>query len=286
MANETEISNAAKPTNVVSDAISAALVQAVVCVPHVYAEDLPVGTNVKLFRKDGSLTAEAVSESATYNFSASSELTQSTITATAVKTAVVSKLTVEAQQFTSIDMNKIAMEQGKAIARKLDDDVLALFDGLTNVVTATNVLTVADIMQGAYTVRSALAGGIGRRLIGIFDYKGIFEVQKELMLSAASALTQAPLITLLTGLPQANGYVGSVPGVDLYQTDGLSTTGGDDQAAVFNPETCFAGVYSPSVQTRQVWVGSGGFWDEIASFVFSHVVEWNDTAGVEVRSDT
>lgn len=286
MANETEISNAAHATDVISDAISAALVQSVVVLPHVYAENLPVGTAVKKFRKDGSLTAETVTESSSYTFSASSELTQTSVDCTAVKAAVATKLTFEAQTFTQINVPKIASEQGRALARLLDDDVLALFTGFTNSVTASSIMTVADLMKAAYTVRASLAGGIGEKLVGILDYKGVFEIQKELMQSAAAALSQAPLITLLTGLPQLNGYCGSIPGVDIYQTNGLEVTGTDDIAAVFNPSTTFCGIYSPSVTTVLIQAGSAGGWTEVYSYLMRDTKEWNDTAGVKVFSDT
>jgi hypothetical protein len=286
MAYETELSNSAKVTNVLSDGISAALVQNVVALPHVYAEDLPRGTMIKLWRKDGSLTAEAVSETSAYTPSASSELTQSTITATVAKTVCVSKLTVEAEQFGNIDLSKLAVEQGKAIARKLDADVVALFAGIATTVTASSILTVADVLQAAYSVRASLAGGIGAKLRGIFDYKGVFEIQKELLQSGGAALTNPELITLLTGLPQLNGYVGSLPGVDIYQTSGLPLSTSDDTGCVFNPETCFAGMYSPSVTVKPTWIGTAGFLTEVASYVFSSVVEWNDLAGCRVLSDT
>ncbi len=286
MAYETEISNSAKVTNVISDGISAALVQAVVGLPHVHTEDLPKGTAIKLWRKDGSLTAEAISESAAYTPSANSEFTQTTISSTATKTVVMSKLTAEAAQFGNIDLAKLAVEQGKAIARKLDADLYALFPSLATVVTATSILTVNDVLQAAYSVRASLAGGIGQRLVAILDYKGVFELQKELMNSGAAVLAQPGMTSLLSGLAQLNGYAGQLPGIDVFQTSGLATNGGDDEAAVFNPETCFAGVYSPSVIVKQIDVGIGGFWTELDSYVFSNVVEWNDLAGVLLKSDT
>lgn len=289
MANETEISNSAHVTDVISDGISAALVEQVVCLPHVYSEDLPVGTAVKLFRKDGSLTAENINESASYTFSASSELTQTTVSATAVKTVCVSKNTIESQQFGLIDNAKLIREQAAAIARKLDDDVLALFSGFTGntAVTSTNILTVADIMQAVYSVNAAYASPMNGQLVGIFDFKGINEVRKELVASGASVFSMPSMATLLANMPEKpKGYAGSLPGVDLYQIAGLPTSGGDDVALVFNPALAFAGMYSPSVITKMVWVGSGGFWDEIASILFNKVVEYNDTAGCRVLSDT
>ena len=95
MAFETELSNIIHRTDDISAAISAELVETVVVLPTIYTEDTTGGTNVKKFRKDGSLVAEAVAESAAYTFSANSELTQTSSTATATKIAVASKLTVE-----------------------------------------------------------------------------------------------------------------------------------------------------------------------------------------------
>ena len=98
MANETELGNFNHPTDVLSDAISAALVQNIVVMPLIYMENLAGLVNVKEFQKDGSLVAEELAESAPYTFGAGSELTQTSVTSTATKFACVSKVTVEAQQ--------------------------------------------------------------------------------------------------------------------------------------------------------------------------------------------
>lgn len=286
MAYETELGNIAHKTDDISDGISAALVQSVVVVPLIYKEDLPVGTATKLFRKDGSLVASEVAESGTDAADGNWELTQATVSATAAKQLAATKLTVEAQQFGQMDEMKIMRYQGEAIARLLDDNVLALFDNFSNQVTATTILTVDDILQAAYTVRNALAGRAGT-LLGVFDYKGIMEVQKEIMASGAAAYAQAQFTTLLGNLPATSGFRGSVPGVLLYETDGLPTASTDDVALVFNPEIAFAGMYSQSVNTRMAWHGADeGMYDQIDSWVFSQVVEWNDAAGCGVKSDT
>lgn len=290
MSYETEYANITKPTNVISAGISAALVQAVVVVPHVHAEPLPVGTMVKLARKAGYLTAASLSESSAWTYSAENtdELKETSVTVTAAKTAAMCKVTVEAQDFTSINLAAVAAEEGRAIARILDDNVLTLFSALNGgtAVTSSSTLTVADIMQAAYLVRANLANRNGGNMVGIFDYKGVFEIQKELIQSGGAALANRELITLLTGLQQLNGYVGSVPGVDIFATDGLTTGSSDDYAAVFNPEIAFFGMYSPAPVVKMIDIVSGGFWTEIGSYVYSAVAEWNDGAGICVKSDT
>lgn len=287
MAYETEKSNIIGPTDVLADGAAAALVQSIVVVPLINATDLPVGTDTKKFMQEGSLTSQtAISESATYNFDAGSEYTESSVSLTAAKDVVISKVTVEALKFKRINPARIAQLQGQALARGLDDAVLALTPGFSGGVTATSILTTDDVVEAVYVVNSGLAGLKGQNLRGIIDYKGQKELIKELKNSGALAWSHADQISLLKGLIAPNGYVGSLPGVDLFATDGLPTTGGDDVGLVFNPESAFAAMYDTGVSTEMVWVGSGGLYWEITSYVFNKVAERVDAAGARLRSDT
>lgn len=288
MAFETELSNIAKQTDVISDAISAYLLQRAVVVPLIYSENLPVGTNVKKFRKAGNLVAEALAESTAYTFSANSEITQSTITCTAAKQVVVTKLTVEANQFTSMSPEQIANEQGAALARLLDDNVLTLFSGFTgNTAPDTGTaLTVEGLMEGAYRVSSAGAPRIGANLYAVVEHKGAFEIKKQLIQSGAAIFAQASQSSLVAGREVASGYQGSIPGVDVFSTDGIPTNSSNDENLVFNPDIAFCSIYGSVVTMPPVWKGSEGYWWEISSLVFSDVKEWNDGAGCRVLADT
>lgn len=287
MANETENANIIGPTDVISDAIAAALVQGIVVVPLIASESVPENTAVKLFRQEGSLAAtDGVAESSAYSFSSSSEYTETSVSATAAKTVVASKITVEALRFKNFDVAKTARLQGEALARTLDDNVLALFSGFNNGVTAASIATPDIWLDGVYTVNSSLAGLKGRNLTGVADYKAINELRKHLINSGATAYSHQSMITLLEGKTTPTGYAGSLPGADLYETDGLPTTGGDDIGLVFNPEMAFGAMYDSSVTTNVVWVGSSGLWWEVTSYIFNKVVEWVDAAGCKVRSDT
>lgn len=287
MANETELANIIGPTDVISDGITPALVSRVVALPLIYTEALPMGTNVKKFRKEGSLTAEAIAESAAYTFSASSEYTETSVTATATKFGVISKITLEANKFRNLTPERLIMKQAEAIARDLDDEVLALFSGFSTQVTATSTLTVDDILQAVYLVQSGTSGVSGRRLRGIFDFKGINEIRKEIIGSTAVAWSHSEMVGILAGLQEPNGYVGSLAGVDLFQTSGLPLATADDVALVFDPELAFASMIGDSVDTyvSPMKGSEGGYW-EVASYQFYDVVEWNDAAGVGVLSDS
>lgn len=283
MANETELSNISHITDVLSDVMSPAFQDAAVTPALIYAENCPTDTNVKKFTKEGALTAEALSESSAYTFSSSSEYTETAVSATATKGVVVSKLTVEAQRFSSIDMNRIGTAQAKAIARLFDDDVLALFSSLSNQVTATSTLTVPDMFDAQYTIFNAKTPP--GQLVALLEYKGANEIKKDIVTSAAPVFSNNIMLDIFDGPPQANGYVGSLPGIDIFQTSGQPTSGGDDVAAVWHPEWCFAAIVDSAIGVRPQW-NSTGFWDELSSWLFYDIVEWNDGAGCGLLSDT
>lgn len=291
MAYETERANIIQQTNVISDAISPALVQRVVVAPLIYSEDLPATTPVKLFRKDGYLTAEEVNESAVLAVDgAEQEVTQSSITATAVKLAAASIVTVEAERFGQLNAAQIARYIGEAIARDWDDEVLALFSGVSGTVTCTSTAVAEKLLDAVYTVRSSTAGVSSGMLTAVLDYKAILELRKDIITSAASVWTQPSLTSLLAGVTATNGYVGDLPGVRLYETNGLPTSGTDDIACVFDGALAFASMASPSVDVRAKWLGAGdgtrGFATEYTGHFFCDVVEWNDGAACGFLSDT
>lgn len=287
MTYETELANIGHATDVVSDAISAALVQRVVLLPHIFAEDLPADTNVKLFRKSGSLTADKQSESASITFSADEEITETEVTVTATKTAIATKLTYEAQRFSRMNIAGVAQEQGRAIGRDLDDNGLALFSSISaNSVTASTILTADDLLEAAYKVRSGTAGQASPRLVAILHYKGVYELQKELVSSGAASFGTEMMLSLLAGMPQPNGYRGSIANVDIFETDGLPTSGGDNVQAVFDPAIALCGMYSPAPMVKLIEAGSAGGWTEVYSCVFDDVKIWNDAALCKLNSDS
>lgn len=286
MANETELSNFIIKANEISAAIAPAFVDASVCMNLVHAETCSPDSNVIKFRKSGSLTAATLAESTAYTYSASSELTDTSITATAVKAAVVSKLTVEAQRFgTSLaSLDRLAAEQGRALARLFDDTVIALFTGFSQLVTATSTLTVDNLLDAQYTIFSG--GTPPGRLCFVGHYKGVNELGKVALNTNASAFTNPNFLDLI-GQPKANNFKGSIADIDVYQTSGHATTGGDNRQAMFHPDLAFCCALGGAFQTAiSPLLISTGFWTEVGSYFFFDVKEWNDLAGVEVRSDS
>lgn len=286
MAFETELANNVIPTDVLSDGIGMALVSAVVMLPIIYKENLPSGTNVKKVRKDGKLEASAVAESANFTYDANAELTQSSITATATKQMAAYKATVEAEQFANVNQGAMSVHLGRGLGRLLDDNIITLFSSFTTntIVAEAAGLTGVGLLRAKMRVDAALAGA-SRNLVACINHRQAFDIRSEVYQSAAANFSQPTQISLLQGYQTPTGFAGTLPGLDIYVTDGLPTGAGDATALVFNPERAFWGMYSAAPDVRINWIGSQGMFTEVTAHVFSTVLEWYDEAGCRVTSD-
>lgn len=291
MAFETELGNVITIGNAVSAAMGPAFVNKSQGLSLVYKEVFPDNTNVVKFQISGNLVAETVAESTDYTYSANSELTDSSITCTAKKVVCGSKTTVEAVRFGngSARLERLAKEAGEAHARLFDADLKALFSGIATIVTASTVLTKDNLIDARYNIVNSMKGGFSGMLVSMFDYKGVSEIQKEITSTTAAAFGNMDLLGVL-GMPQpSNGYCGNLLGIDIYQTDGLPSGGGDDTACVWDPMNCFAagvdgtnGFYNSLKDPAAI----NGLSNEFLTWSFFKIVEWRDTAGCAVKSDT
>lgn len=288
----TDLSDLVTIGNAIGALIPPAFIQGSFGLGLVYAQDCPSNTNVIKFPIMNALIAEAVTEGAVYIPSdANSDLNITSVTATAVKKGIVSPITVESLRFGGGLANPagIADEQGRALARLFDAGLLALFDGLSNAVTASSTLDIDTLLQARYVVDNGLCPPGPR--VAVLDYKGVNELRK-LVANSGAAIWSSQYSSPIFGTPAANGFVGNMLGIDIYQATGLSTTGSDDQGALFDPRYCFAAAMGGAPETNIRWTGAGvasqvaGFSYEVSSHAFWHVLEWHDAAGCEVRSDT
>lgn len=288
VSNITELGNSVTLGNLLSKAGSPALVKGNVMMNHMYTEDLPTQTNVKKFVKLGSLTGAVLAEATALAPDSNGELTDTSVSATAAKTVVVSGASVELEQFGTIDLARIAREQFSAIARAVDTDGLAMAAGLTNSVTSTTVMTVDDIMLGKFNIHNSNCPNPEVTLTAILGPRAVYNLQKDIIQSGASAWSNPAMLGVFQGSGvKANGYVGSIPGIcDVYQTTGFSTSGGDDVQMIIHPMWCLAGMFAAAPQTWIRQKGAEGFYTEVASFYFYDIIEWNDVCGTKLLSDT
>jgi hypothetical protein len=287
VANLTELSNSINPTDVIMAGISPALVKANCMMGLMYTEGLPQGTLTAKLKKQGSLTAAALAESTALAPDANGELTDTSVTATIAKCAVVSGVTVEQSEFGYITGDRIASEHGAAIARFVDNDALSLFSSLSTAVTSSSILTVDDIMLGQFNVYASECPNKEVPLAAVLSHRGFYNIKKEITQSGASVWTNGTELSILGGPPQANCFVGSLGSqIQVYATSGHATSGGDTVQAVFHPMWCLAGFFAPSPKTWTESEGRGGFFTAYATYYFYDVLIWNNAAGVKLLSDT
>lgn len=287
VANITELSNSVTIGNALSRLASPALVKSAVGLESLYREDLPVGTNVKKFIKRGSLTAATLAESTALAPDANGELTDTSNSANAAKVAVVSGLSVEAQNFSNIDMQRLADEHGSAIGRFISDDIIGMAAGFSTTQTSASVMTIDDIMLGQYSIYNSKVPNQEVMLHAFLGPKAVYNVRKEIIQTGAIAFVNPNMLSVLNGLPASNGYIGDIPGVcKVFQTTGFATTGGDDQQMIIHPMWALAGIFGAAPVSWYKDKGAEGFYSEIATHYFYDVIEWNDLAGTMLRSDT
>lgn len=286
VANITELSNSINVTDVLAAGISPALVKANCMMGLMYTEGLPQGTLTAKLTRRGSLTAAALAEATALAADANGELTDTSVSATIAKCAVVTGISVEQQQFGNITGDRVADEHGKAIARFVDNDALSLFSGLSTTVTSTSIMTVDDVMLGQFNIFNSECPSKGTPLKAVLSHRGYYNIKKELTQSGASVWTNNTELSILGGAPQANCYVGSIGPIDFYATSGHATSAGDTVQAIFHPEWCFAGFFAPAPVTWVENEGRGGFFTAYATYYFYDVLEWNDLCGVRLLSDT
>lgn len=291
MSYETEAANFITLGAAIAEYLGPAFVQNSQLMPHVVTQVFSQSSNQIKFTKDGYLVAEDLAESTNYSYSASSELTETSITITGTKRALGTKLTVEAARFGGprANMANLMKKAGEAHARWFDTKVKALFSGLSGGVTASSTLTKDNILDARYTVESTMLDAFSGSLVGYFGFKGINSLRKEITNVTATAFSNRELLGILGKPGNGRGYVGELFGVDLYQTSGLPTSGGDDIQPVFDPMHTFgAGVDGSNGFDFSISAPSAinGVSTELLTWLFFGVGEINDGAGVRVLSDS
>lgn len=278
--------------NAISALISPAFKAQSIMMGLVHAETCSDSSQVIKFRKAGNLVAEGVNEGAVYIPSdANSDINDTSVTATAAKIMVASPISREAQRFGggAANIPRVAAEQGRAIGRKFDTDLIALIDSITNTATATSTMDTDCLLTGQFNVYNALVPPGPQ--VAVLSFKQKLELSK-LVANSGSAIYQSQYNSPLFGTPAANNFVGNFLGIDIYQTTGLTTTGATTQGVIFNPlyTWCCAmgGEIVSDVSFSGVGVASqvAGVSDIVLSYIFYGIALWNNTAASELRSNT
>jgi N4-gp56 family major capsid protein len=166
---------------------------------------------------------------------------------------------------------------GNAIATKMDTDLIALFDGLsTSLGSTTTELTAAYLFQAAATLRANKAPG---RLVGVFHPYQTYALKANLTNTFAN-----PNGGDLQNEAMRNGYVGTIAGIDIYESANLTVDGsGDAKGAVFAPEA-FAIAMKRDFNIEYERDASIRGWELNATAIYG-VGELDDSYGVEMYFD-
>ena len=177
---------------------------------------------------------------------------------------------------------------GNAIATKIDKDLIGLFSGFTaGLGTAGAEISVADLFKAAATLRAAKVTGRMAAVLHPFQ-----------AYSLKSSLTNAFFAGGVSGTDSVgsgfandvsneamrNGYVGSVAGIDVYESANLNVDGnGDTVAAVFAPEALAIAIKRDfNLETQRNATRRG---TEMVATAIYGVGELDDSFGVKITAD-
>jgi len=259
---------------------------------NMYSEEVPAETNVKRFEKSGSLTASPHTEATAFALSANGELTDTYVDATAAAIACVSARSIHLQRFGGAkgSIGRFLDEQGKAIARYVDNDALSLFASVSATVTSTAGATFDDLYLGQYTIFNGNCPDLNLNLRYIASPRALQQLKVVAQAAGAAAFANDIMLGIFSengGKPLPNGYMGVIcPGIEAYQTTGFQTTGGDTQHGLVHPIWGLAGIFDSSIIVRNAEKISEGFYDEVGSVYFYDVIEYHAAACVQMKSDT
>ena len=122
---------------------------------------------------------------------------------------------------------------GEAIAKKIDSDLTAQFTNFNQTVGATAAgrnLTIEDLFQAAGELKIDNAPG---PYYGVFHPKAIYDVKKAL----TNTFSGAQNITDLGNEAMRSGFVGTIAGIQIFESNNVAVDGSDDAiGAVFSQD--------------------------------------------------
>jgi N4-gp56 family major capsid protein len=166
---------------------------------------------------------------------------------------------------------------GNAIATKIDSDLIALFSGFSGALGAAgSEITVADLFKAAATLRSNKVTGSMAAVVHPFQ---AYQLKAGLTNTFAD-----PNGGDLQNEAMRSGYVGSIAGIDVYESANVSIDGNDDAvAAVFAPEALAIALKSEfNLETQRNATRRG---TEMVATAIYGVAELDDSFGVKITAD-
>ena len=222
------------------------------------------------------VSASAVSEASDLSNTA---VNPSSVTITTSEVGVMTTLTDLARNSASRNVAAdIGRLFGEGIATKIDSDLAALFSGFSTEKGpgAGSELTVQDLFECAAELKTNKAPG---PYYGVFHPKQIFNVKKSLTNTFVGRDTE------LSNEAMRTGFVGTVAGIQLFETSNISVDGSDDSiGGVFSQDALgLAMMQDLKIETQR---DASLRADEIVATAVFGVGELHDTYGVKLTADT
>ena len=222
------------------------------------------------------VSASAVSEASDLSNTA---VNPSSVTITASEVGVMTTLTDLARNSASRNVAAdIGRLFGEGIATKIDSDLAALFSGFSTEKGpgAGSELTVQDLFECAAELKTNKAPG---PYYGVFHPKQIFNVKKSLTNTFVGRDTE------LSNEAMRTGFVGTVAGIQLFETSNISVDGSDDSiGGVFSQDALgLAMMQDLKIETQR---DASLRADEIVATAVFGVGELHDSYGVKLTADT
>lgn len=168
---------------------------------------------------------------------------------------------------------------GEAIAKKMDQDLIALFDGFSTAAgTDSAVLSPATVFNAASTLRAA----------GLPVNETYLVVHPKVAYDLKSGLTNtfAGLDHDLSNEALRNGFIGQLAGIKIFETGNMSNTGtaGDYKGGMFHKDALgLAMMQDIKIETQR---DASLRADEIVATAVYGVGELHDSYGIEVIADS
>ena len=222
------------------------------------------------------VSASAVNEATDLSNTA---VNPTSVTITASEVGIMTTLTDLARNSASRNVaGDIGRLFGEAIARKVDADLSALFTGFSTERAggAGNELTVQDVFDAVADLRTANAPA---PYYGVFHPKQIFNVKKSLTNTFVGRDTE------LSNEAMRTGFVGTIAGVQIFESSNISVDGSDDSiGGVFSQDAlALAMMQDLKIESQR---DASLRADEIVATAVYGVGEIHDTYGVKLTADS
>jgi N4-gp56 family major capsid protein len=200
-----------------------------------------------------------------------------TVSTVAIRTLVTDLVRNSAASNVVADLGQLF---GNAIAKKIDQDLLALFSGFsTGVGGASTALSAAVVAQAVARLRANAVPGDNLACV-VHPYVA-YDLKKDL-----TNTWQNPNGGIIQNEAMSQGYVGMLFGVPVFESSNIADTGtaGDYVGAVFHRDAlglALIGDIAVETQRRASYVG-----DDIVAYAHYGVGEIYDTYGVKITSDS